>query len=70
MVAILWWTKQYPVTQMAAEAEITDTVASDIYLWLREVCSAKLLQIPIILGGPGKIAQVDESQFKHKPKVS
>ena len=55
---------------MAAEAEITDTVASDIYLWLHEVCSTKLLQIPIILGGQGKIVQVDESQFKHKPKVS
>ena len=55
---------------MAAEAEITATVGCDIYLWLREVCSTKLLQTPIILGGLGSIAQVDESQFKHKPKVN
>ena len=41
----------------------------DIYQWLREVCSNKLLQSPIILGGPGVVVQIDESQFRHKPKV-
>ena len=33
------------------------------------VCSTKSLQLPITLGGPGVIVQIDESQFKHKPKV-
>ena len=70
LLAILWWSRQYPVTHMAMEVEITEQVASDIYQWLREVCTTKLLQTPIILGGPGKIVQADESQFKHKPKVS
>ena len=55
---------------MSKEAEITEDTACDIYQWLREVCSTKLLNTPIILGGPGVIVQIDESQFKHKPKVS
>ena len=62
LLAILWWSRQYPVTQMALEAEITESVAIDIYNWLREVCSTKLLQNPIILGGPGVIVQADESR--------
>ena len=44
-------------------------MAIDIYQWLREVCTAKLLQTQIILGGPGMVVQFDESLFRHKPKV-
>ena len=40
-----------------------------IYQWLHEVCTAKLLQTQIILGGPGVVVQIDESSFRHKPKV-
>ena len=40
-----------------------------VYQWLREVCSTKLLQAPIILDGIGTIVQIDESLFLHKPKV-
>ena len=36
--------------------------------FLREVCSQKLLQSPIILGGTGRIVQVDESLFSHSVK--
>ena len=44
-------------------------MAIDIYQWLCEVCTAKLLQTQIILGGPGVVIQIDESLFRHKPKV-
>ena len=69
MLAILWWSREYPVTDMAMEAEITERSACDIYNWLREVCSSKLLRMPILLGGPRVIVEIDESLFKHKPKV-
>ena len=64
------WARQYPVTDVAEEAEVELHTAIDIYQWLREVCSTWLLQAPIVLGGPGKIVQIDESLFRHKPKVS
>jgi len=51
------------------EAEVDRHTAIDIYQWLREVCSTKLLSNPIILGGPGVVVQIDESLFRHKPKV-
>ena len=70
MIAMQWWTREYPVIQLSKEAEITEDIACDIYQWFREVCSTKLLNTPITLGGPGVIVQIDESQFKHKPKVS
>ena len=57
------------VTDFADEAEISEHTACDIYQWLREVSSTKLLQSPVVLGGPGVVVQIDESQFRHKPKV-
>lgn len=69
LLMIYLWARQYPVTDAAEEAEISARVAVDIYQWLREVCSTKLLQTRITLGGPGVVVQIDESQFRHKPKV-
>ena len=63
------WAREYPVSDAAEEAEISLRVAVNIYQWLREVCTNKLLQALIILGGPGVIVQIDESLFRHKPKV-
>ena len=69
MIGLLWWAKEYSVTAFAEEAEISEYTVIDVYQWLR-VCSTKLLQTPIILGGPGVVVQIDESQFQHKPKVN
>jgi len=38
------------------------STACDIYQWLREVCSTKLLESPVVLGGPGVVVQIDESK--------
>ena len=64
------WAREYPISDAAEEAKISSRVAIDIYQWLREVCTAKLLQTQIILGGPGVVVQIDESLFRHKPKVA
>ena len=69
MILIVWWEKEYPVLKAAKEADTSDNTACQVYQWLREVCSTRLLQTQIVLGGPGIIVQVDESQFRHKPKV-
>ena len=57
------------MTDAMEQAEVDTRTAVDVYQWLREVCTTKLLQTPIILGGPGIIVQIDESLFCHKPKV-
>ena len=69
LLMLYLWAREYPVSDAAEEAEISSRVAIDIYQWLREVCTAKLLQTQIILGGPGVVVQIDESLFRHKPKV-
>lgn len=67
---IYWWVRQYPVTDAAEEAKVEANTAVAVYQWLREVCSTRLLQTRVQLGGNGVIVQIDESLFRHKPKVS
>ena len=69
LVLLYWWVREYPVTDAAEEARVGRDTAIDAYQWFREVCSTKLVQTPIRLGGPGKVVQIDESLFRHKPKV-
>lgn len=69
MVLIYWWVRDYPVSDAAEEAQVGRDTAINVYQWLREVCTTKLLRTPIQLGGPGKVVQIDESLFRHKPKV-
>lgn len=71
MIIMYWWARQYPVGDCSEEAEVDKNTAIDIYQWLREVCTTRLIQDPpIVLGGPGLTVQIDESLFRHKPKVN
>ena len=64
-----WCARQYPVSDAANETGVDRGTACDAYRWLREVCSTRLLQTRVVLGGPGVVVQIDESLFRHKPKV-
>ena len=69
LIVMYWWIRQYPVTDAAEEARVSRETAINVYQWLREVCTTTLINTPIILGGPQKVVQIDESLFRHKPKV-
>lgn len=69
LLMLYLWARQYPVTDAAEEAKVSVRVSIDMYQWFREVCTNILLQAPAVLGGPGIIVQIDESLFRHKPKV-
>ena len=69
LLLIHLWSTDCPVTSVMEQTATDSRTAVDIYQWLREVCSTKLQQIPIILGGQGSIVQIDESLFRHEPKV-
>ena len=62
------WARECPVSDDAEEANLSLSVAVDIYQLLQEVCTNKFLQAPIILGGLGVIVQINESLFRHKPR--
>lgn len=65
-----WWCRQYPLTDAAQEAQVTDATAVQIYQYFQDICSWKLLQdILLQLGGPGVVVQIDESLFHQKPKI-
>ncbi len=70
---IYFWATDLPVTKVSLhldEKECSTKTAIDVYNFLREVCSQKLISMGSFqLGGTGKIVQIDESLFKHKPKV-
>ena len=72
IVLMHWWVRQYPVIDAAQEAEVTEKTAIQTYQYLRDICSWRLLNhdSPLMLGGPGVVVQIDESLFRHKPKVS
>ena len=66
---IYLWAVDTPLKTTVEAIGISARTTVNLYNFLRDVCSWKLLQQPILLGGPGVIVQIDKSLFKHKPKV-
>ena len=64
-----YWSKEFPVKDAADDANIHKNTACGVYRWLREVCSTKLPESPIVLGRSGVTVQIDKSLFRHKVKV-
>ena len=69
LMMIWFWTIEFPVTKAAAQAKIAESSAVAFYQWFRDICSWKLLQQQMVLGGPNTIVHIDESLFRHTPKV-
>ena len=70
LVLMYFWAREYPVGDAAEEAQVQEKTAIDVYQWLREMCSTRLITSGPVLGGPGAVVQIDESLFWHKPKVA
>ena len=66
LLLMYFWAREYTVSD-AAEAEVQEKTAIDIYQWLQEVCYTRLIIAG--LGGPGVVVEIDESLFRYKPKV-
>ena len=68
LLLIHHWAVDSKVSVAAAAVGVSRVTVMQCNQFLREVCSQKLLQSPIILGGTGRIVQVDESLFSHSVK--
>ena len=66
---IFLWSADASQKQIIETTGISQKTIIDCCSFLRDICSWKLLRDPTILGGPGCTVQIDESLFKHKPKV-
>jgi transposase-like protein len=56
------------VKSAADTTGVSQKTIVQLYQYMRDVCSTKLLNTPPDLGGPGVIGQIDESLFNHKSK--
>ena len=62
------WAQNSPVKTAAETLGVSRQCVQQHFLFLREVCSAHLINDPLALGGANVIVQIDESLFRHKPK--
>ena len=66
------WSGHTPLNITAQNASVSRSTIVQLFQYLRDVCSWKLMSIngpqQAQLGGPGVVVQIDESLFRHKSK--
>ena len=60
------WSGETTVKSAADTTGVSQKTIVQLYQYMRDVCSTKLLNTPSDLGGPGVVVQIDESLFNHK----
>jgi hypothetical protein len=65
---VYWWSGETTVKSAADTTGVSQKTIVQLYQYMRDVCSTKLLNTPPDLGGPGVVVQIDESLFNHKSK--
>ena len=69
LLLLHYWAIEAKLTTTATAVGVSRVTVMQANKFFREVCSFKLLQTPIVLGGPGVIVEIDESLFSHKVKA-
>jgi hypothetical protein len=54
------WSQGTKVNSVERQVQIGEKTVIQMFQYLRDVCSTKLLSTPVELGGPGVIVQIDE----------
>ena len=63
------WATNAKINTTAGAVGVSRVSVMQANKFIREVCSTKLLQNPIVLGNPGVVVEIDESLFSHKVKA-
>ena len=73
LLMVLHWAYDDQVLDVCQRVHLGEKTGVQCFQYVRDICSWKLLQIPIRLGGRvglhPNVCQIDESCFSHKPKV-
>ena len=73
LLVILHWAYDDQVSDMCERVNVSSRTGVQCFQYVRDICSWRLLQNPIRLGGRvgvhDRLCQIDESCFSHKPKV-
>ena len=67
---IYLWSHQTKVSTTVKQVEIGEKTVIQMYQYLCDVCTTKLLNTPIQLGGQDVVVQIDASLFKYKSKYN
>lgn len=70
LYVIYLWSQQTKVTTVVKQTQVGEKTVIQMYQYLRDVCTAKLVNTPIDLGGAGTVVEIDESLFNHKSKYN
>ena len=67
VLLIYCWSKEMTSIEFCkTELRLSSKTVVDWRNFLHEVCAAELLANPVVLGGPGRVVEVDESQFSRR----
>ena len=58
-----WWSRGVPVSVAMHEAGHSPNIIVDWYNFHRDVCAQYFIDHSIMIGGPGKVVEIDESKF-------
>ena len=64
---LYFWSSQTSVTQTTDHLEISLSTVLQWYQYFQDICTWKLLHTDVVLGGPGKTVQIDESVVVKAP---
>lgn len=73
LLTILHWAYDDQSKDVCERVSLSPKTGVQCFLYLRDICSWRLLQTPIRLGGTvglhPNVCEIDESCFSHRPKV-
>ena len=65
---IYYWSQNVTPQNTVQFTGISRKSVIQIFAFLREIFSKQIIDNPSPLGGPGRIVQINECLFRHKPK--